>query len=896
MPEILPLTGFLQAPEAWPAWERGLHTATGALRAYQDCLKQLKRALEAAFAEGVPAGELVRGRAAVIDRLLAHAWSRFGLDAAPHAALVAVGGYGRGELHPGSDIDLLLLLGQPPGPEAEARITEFLTFLWDIGLDVGHSVRTLEECVTEAGRDITVITNLMEARLLAGERRLLATLRERLSPDRLWDSASFFEAKREEQLERHRKFGDSAYKVEPNLKDGPGGLRDIQTIGWVTRRHYGTGSLAELLEHHVLTAQEYQALIEGQEYLWKVRFALHQLTGRKEDRLLFDYQQALARQFGYTDADHNLAVEQFMQRYYRTVMELERLNEMLLQLLSEIIRGDGAEAEPQPINRRFQARRGYLEPVNAQLFAYYPPALLEVFLVLQQHPELQGVTASTIRLIRSHLHLIDERFRRNIVCRSLFMEILRQPSGILHALRRMNRYGVLAAYLPSFALIVGRMQYDLYHAYTVDEHTLFVVRNMRRLSMPEHAHEVPLGHEVFKQLPKPELLYLAGLFHDIAKGRGGDHSELGALEAERFCLEHGLSRQDAQLVAWLVRHHLVFSMTAQRKDISDPAVVNEFAALVGTTTRLDYLYALTVADVRGTNPNLWNSWRASLFSELYHAAKRVLRRGLDNAPESDELAREVQAEARELLAARRFDLGRCEAVWAGLEQDYFLRHSADEVAWHTQAMAEAGPDALPLVVLRSRTARGSTEIFIYARLHPRLFALTTSVLDQLGLDIVDARIISTRSGRALNTFLVLDHEGRPIDDHYRLEEIAQVLRSRLRDPDQAPPPVRLHTPRRLKQFRVPTRIEFTQDHAHRWTVMELQTGDRPGLLSSVGKALAECEVNVASAKIATVSEQADDVFFITEMDLSPVTDPRRQKAIRAALERELEAGAARLSA
>lgn len=882
--DLIDIPPFLRDAEGWSAWERSLEDGKRDIHDFQQVLKRLEEALHTAFERGVNAEELVQGRAAIIDRLLARAWRSFGLEARGDTDLLAVGGYGRGQLHPGSDIDLLLLLSDPPGAELTEAVTAFLTFLWDIGLEVGHSVRTVADCVAEAEQDITVITNLMEARLLAGNPERFVRLEADLAPAKIWDSKAFFQAKLREQNSRHHKFGDSAYKVEPNLKDGPGGLRDIQTISWVTQRHFGTNSLRELRDQHFLTEEEYAALVSGQSFLWEVRFTLHQIAGRKEDRLLFDYQRALANHFGYTDANQNLAVEQFMQHYYRTVMELERLNEMLLQLLSEVILTEETANEPVMINRRFRAVRGYLEPINSQLFAYYPPAMLELFLLLEQHPELKGVTASTIRLVRSHLHLIDERFRNDLACRTLFMEILRQPEGITHALRRMNRYGVLAQYLPSFGSIVGRMQYDLYHAYTVDEHTLFVVRNMRRLALPKYAHEVPLAHEVFKQLPKPELLYLAGLFHDIAKGRGGDHSELGAVDAETFCLHHGLSRNDAQLVAWLVRRHLVMSMTAQRKDISDPEILNEFARLVGSKTRLDYLYTLTIADIRGTNPNLWNSWKDSLFSELYNATKRLLRRGLDQPLDEVERIEEIKGEARELLGLRNISSELYERIWAGLEDDYFLRHSADEIAWHTQALAEAGPDSVPLVVLRPLTARGSTEIFIYAELHPQLFAVTTAVLDQLRLDIVDARIMSSTSGRALNTFLVLDHHGNPIDDQYQLTEIAETLRARLQHPGDAPPTVHLHTPRRLKQFKVPTRIAFNQDRDHRWTILELRAGDRPGLLSSIGRAFADCDVNVASAKIATVSEEADDVFFVTEMDLSPITDPARQEKIRQAIE------------
>ena len=853
---------------------------------YQERIRTLQTLLYEAQDDGVPITELVTGRAAAVDRLLIEAWTNFGIGP-EGSALVAVGGYGRGELHPGSDIDLLLLLRAAPSEACEQRLIDFITFLWDIGLDVGHSVRTLDECVTEAIADITVMTNLLESRALAGDEALYKEMLERTSPEHTWSSPDFFQAKLDEQESRHRKFGDTAYKVEPNLKESPGGLRDIQMIGWVAQRHFGSSALHELVEHRFLTETEYQALVDGQDFLWEVRFTLHRLAGRKEDRLLFDYQREMAQRFGYTDQNQNLAVEQFMQRYYRTVMELERLNEILLQYFHEAILLADQSEEAVILSRRFQAHRGFLEARDNQIFLRYPPALLEVFLVLQQHPELKGVRASTIRLIRSHLHLIDRHFRNDITCRSLFMEILRQPSGITRQLRRMNRYGVLAAYLPAFENIVGRMQYDLYHAYTVDEHTLFVLRNMRRLSVPEYADELPLASEVFANLPKHELLYLAGLFHDIAKGRGGDHSELGAEDAYSFCRHHGLGEHDSELVSWLVRNHLVMSMTAQRKDISSPEVIHEFATRVGTKARLDYLFLLTISDMRGTNPELWNSWKDSLLTELYHSTVRVLGRGLDNPIERTELVDEVRHEAAELLSDSGLSADRIDPIWNDLDEDYFLRHTGAEIAWHTQAIAETGKADLPKVVLRQIEELGSTEIFIFSKDYPQLFALTTAALDQLGLNIVDARFNLTHSGCSLYTFLVLEADGTVITNQFRLKEIEEALTDLLETPHELPQIQKRRMPRKLKHFDVPTKIGFHQDPDERWSVMELATADRPGLLARVSRALIDCGIKVQGARIATVSETADDVFYVTDMQHRPILSAERQQHIREAIESAL---------
>src|SRR5690606_33098080 len=576
--------------------------------------------------------------------------------------------------------------------------------------------------------DITIATSLMESRLLAGPPALYAHMREATGPTRVWPSRAFFEAKWQEQQARHLKYHDTAYNLEPNIKEGPGGLRDIHMIGWVAKRHFGADTLHDLVEHAFLTDDEYQELIEGQTFLWNVRFALHHLAGRREDRLLLDYQIALARQFGHHDENPNVAVEQFMQRYYRMVMDLSRLNEMLLQHFQEAILYADEDIPPVLINKRFQARKGFIEVTHRNVFKRYPFALLEVFLLIQQHPELKGVRASTIRLIRQYRHLIDDRFRADIRCRSLFMEILRQPRGITHEFRRMHRYGVLELYLVPFGRITGRMQYDLFHAYTVDSHTLFVLRNLRRFALDKHADELPLCNAIMAKLPKPELLYIAGLFHDIGKGRGGDHSELGALDAEAFCRDHGLSAYDTRLVSWLVRNHLLMSMTAQRMDISDPEVINRFAQQVGDSTHLDYLYLLTVADIRATNPALWNSWRDSLLAELYTATTRALRRGLGNPLEKDEQIREAQEAARRQLTAKNLHHMPVRKLWRSFPDDYFLRYTADEIVWHTEAIAQRAPDELPLILVDPHSPRGGTDVFVYAEDRDNTFAVIVATL------------------------------------------------------------------------------------------------------------------------------------------------------------------------
>jgi [protein-PII] uridylyltransferase len=563
---------------------------------------------------------------------------------------------------------------------------------------------------------------------------------------------------------------------------------------------------------------------------------------------------------------------------------------MLLQLYQETILYADDRATPQPLNRRFQVRHRFLEATADDVFERYPFALLELFLLMQQHPELKGVRAATIRLIRSHRHLIDDAFRADVRARSLFMEILRQPQGITHELRRMNRYGVLAAYLPAFGAVVGQMQYDLFHVYTVDEHTLRLVRNLRRFAVPEHQHEFPRCSQIIQALPKPELLYLAGLFHDIAKGRGGDHSKLGAEEAETFCRDHYLGRYDTQLVVWLVENHLVMSRTAQREDTSDPEVINNFANVVADQDRLDYLYLLTVADIRATNPKLWSSWKETLLAELYTSTKRALRRGLEHPLDSQDRIRGVSVMARALLKSRQVPDRVVDAIWAEFSDEYFLRYKADEIAWHTALIADHGDDTSPLIAVRQEGPRGGTEIFIYTLDTQRLFACTTSILEQLGLTVVDARIISSRSGHTLDSYVVLDDSGAPIDASYRLDEIRTRLQKGLAEAGRQPQEIARREPRHLQHFPLPPRVDFSTDLNSERTVVELIAADRPGLLSLVGQVFANFGARVQNAKIGTFGNRAEDVFYITDETNRPITDPGRLERLRDELLRALDPG------
>jgi len=730
---------------------------------------------------------------------------------------------------------------------------------------------------------------LLEIRLIVGSAPLLKEVKQETAPDKIWPSDEFFAAKMQEQQTRYAKYHDTAYNLEPNIKEGPGGLRDRQVIAWVFKRHYNAATLKELIKYDFLPEEEYAELVTLLSVLWRIRYALHLLTNRAEDRLVFDYQRDLAEQFGFKSENqgYNQDVECFMQFYFKTVSGLERLNEILLQLFNErfIPR---ISNDVMRLNADFSVINGYLEAVNAQVFEQNPLALLELFLILEQR-QIKGVRATTLRLIRKNLYLIDEGFRINKAANRLFIEAFRQQSGITNQLRRMNRYGVLAAYIPSFANIVSRMQYDLFHIYTVDEHTLFVIRNLRRFTIEKHREELPFCNEIFERIDKPEVLYLAALFHDIAKGMKGDHSQLGESIARDFCLQHGLPRHDCNLVAWLVRNHLVMSMTAQRKDISDPDVILEFAQKIGSTEYLNYLYLLTVADIRATNPELWNSWKDALLKELYSETYTVIHKGLPNpAALADRLFENKQEAKTELLKLGMIDES-INHAWQHVSDDYFLRYSSDEIAWHTIAIAASKESELPLVLLRPQTQRGSAEVFIYTKNEGAIFSLSTVTLDQLGLTILDARIMTTLDGYVLNSFLVLEQSGEPIDDLYREVHICKSLRQNLLQNKVAKMKNIHRQSRQAKHFPINTVINFHIDPLNRYTLIELITTDHAGLLSKIGQAFVQQHIYLHNAKITTIGSRVEDMFYITNADQQPITELQQLDELRLALLKQLAA-------
>ena len=842
------------------------------IKLLKDAVLAIDEGLKQLYQNGCDVNTIVYGRADLIDQLISAIYGYLLKDLDQEIALIAVGGYGRGELHPKSDIDLMILLRDEENQQTKDLLEKFLMLLWDIRLEIGHSVRTIDECVEESTKDITVATNIMESRLLTGSSSLHTEMKEKTSADHIWDSKSFFQAKLEEQIQRNGKFNDTAYNLEPNIKESRGGLRDIQMIGWVAKRHFNADSLHDLEKENFLLEDELNTLLEGQHLLWRIRCSLHYLSGRREDRLLFDYQRDLANEFGFKDKEENSkneAIEQFMQHYYRTVIELERLNEMLLQHFREKIIYADVDTEAEKINNSFQVRNGYIETTKQSVFKDNPCAILEIFVILQDYPEIQGVRAQTIRQIRKYRYLIDDKFRQSPRAHHLFIKIMTGSRGVTHELRRMNRYGILAAYIPAFDSIVGRMQYDLFHAYTVDQHTLFVIRNMRRLSLPDYCHEFPLASGVFQHISNPGLLYLSGLFHDIAKGRQGDHSELGAVDAKDFCELHGLSEDDSELVSWLVRSHLIMSMTAQRKDISDPDVISEFAQQVKTLERLDHLYLLTISDIRATNPKQWNDWKDKLLGELYNKTASVLNKGLSQLGGKESNILEIQTASLRKLELLGIDSHQANDLWKTFNTEYFQGHTYGQITWHTSLIIDALQKQAtdkPLIESRVHISSNSIQLLIYMKDRDRIFYDVVTSLNRSEVDIVNAQLLNTSDGYALQTFRLAPLNTNNEEMSLLAEHIVKRLEERLNNSNDTTP-VSLISSSKHKYFSSPTVVGFEKMDDANTTLIKIETIDRAGVLANIAKAFVDSKIRILNARITTAGEKAIDHFTIsTELD------------------------------
>ena len=804
---------------------------------------------------------LLRDHCRLVDGILRQVWREMAMP--DSIALLAVGGYGRGQLFPYSDIDLLVLLpaGQDDADAVDnpikSRLEQWVGSLWDTGLEVGHSVRTLAECAEEADKDITVQTSLLEARQLAGHRQLFGEFSHVMQA--ALEPRAFFIAKQLEQQQRHGRYHDVTYNLEPNLKESPGGLRDLQNILWVSRAAGLGKSWSGLAKGGFITPREARLAQRHQTILQDLRIRLHYLAGRREDRLLFDYQTSLAEEFNIAGKPPRLASEMLMQRYYRAAKAVTQINTiLLLTLRAEIF--PAKVGAPVVINTRFQKRGELLEARDENIFHRDPSTILESTLLLQQHPELKARSAATLRAMWRAAPLINAAFRRNPRNRALFMKILRQPRGLTRELRLMNRYGILGRYIPAFGRIVGQMQHDLFHVYTVDEHILMVVRNLRRFMAPEYTHEYPLCSRLMGEFERPEVLYLAGLFHDIAKGRKGDHSMLGKTDARRFCEQHGMLPEDRDLVTWLVENHLVMSITAQKKDLSDTDVIGDFASRMGNERHLIALYLVTVADIRGTSPKVWNAWKGKLLEDLFWATRRHL---CGESMHVDDALKSRRNKALELLRRAGASPGAHERLWSALDPAYLLLHEPQEIAWHTHHLGHRVKSPTPVVKARVAPAGTGIQVLVYAPDQRDLFARICGFFDGMDYNIVEAKIHTTRDGYALDSFLVLDPFNAVEHHHDAINLVEHELAQQLEQQVPLKTPLQGRLSRHLKHFPITPEVDIEPDEKGAYHVLSIVAGDQPGLLSRIAQVLVRFGVNVHSARISTLGERAEDTFLVT---------------------------------
>ncbi|SEL80617.1 UTP--GlnB (protein PII) uridylyltransferase, GlnD [Pseudoxanthomonas sp. GM95] len=819
-------------------------------------------------------------RARAVDHLLGEAWRRcFPEDVG--LSLFAVGGYGRGELFPHSDVDVLVLgdsAAQQRGHEALARC---LALVWDVGLKISHAVRSPQEC-TEAAEDQTVLTALIEARPLIADEAAIKALAQAVSPDQVWAPREFFAIKREEMRLRHARFGDTSDNLEPDIKDGPGGLRDLHTLGWMALRTFGVRDLEALVGMDQLGQDEAIALARERRVLGRLRYGLHLVAGRPEERLRFDYQKTLAARLGYADAPGSLAVEQMMQGFYRSAAIVRRISDRLLQRFEEQFEG---EAVPRALDEAFELRRNYLAASSVE----WPQDIGDVFALFAiwaAQPQVSGLHSQTARALAEALPHLPAYTAATVEQRAQFLALMRGPRAV-DTLARMARLGVLSQWLPAFARVSGRMQFDLFHVYTVDQHTLMVLRNLSSFSKGRADERFSIAHEVWPRLRKPELLLLAGLFHDIAKGRGGDHSELGAVDAREFCHAHGLNASDTSLITWLVEQHLRMSVTAQKQDIADPEVIHRFATLIGDREHLDYLYLLTCADIAGTSPKLWNAWKDRLLADLYFATRRVLREGLEQPMAVEQRVAEGRDATHALMLQQGFDGETIARQFAEMPIESFMRFRPEQLAWQAGALVDVHHGQTLVQVRHIDEDAVAMEVFVHSPDRDGLFAAILATLDRLGFGIHQARVLVGPHGTAFDTFEIL-----PADSYANSDPalVGDALRRALEGAlDQVRVSQRT-VPRQLRHFRFPPRFEFGNTLDGRYTVLELVAPDRPGLLAQLAQVLRLQRLRVHDARIATFGERAEDVFHLSDEADEPLTGEERD-ALRDALRAKLETAA-----
>lgn len=826
---------------------------------FKQCVVDSYQWLEDQF-DKVQVDELVHGRATFIDALLCRAWQLLELDQQKNLSLVAVGGYGRGQLQPHSDVDLLILSAKTLSKAQQETISQFITLLWDVKLDVGQSVRTVKETVSLAKEDITIATNLVESRLLIGSSVPYDSLQKLVKGRGFWNSQDFFLAKHKEQQIRHAKFHDTSYNLEPNVKENPGCLRDIQTIGWVAKKHFKVWNGKELVEHGYFTAGEWRELIECRSHLWRIRFALHLEAGRSENRLLFDYQTDVAKRLGYGE-EGKTSVEKMMKAFFRIVRRVSELNEMLLKHFMQDILALKVK-NVIPVNDDFEIFDGLISTKHDEVFDS-PESILEFLLLIAKTPEVKGLHSICLRQLRNARRAFSHQyFCERESCRTLFIELLKHPDFFGLAWNLMHRHGILQSYLPQWNNIVGMMQFDLFHAYTVDEHTHRLIKNLHQFHNPEYK-EFPRCKRIVKNLDKPELLYLAGIFHDIGKGRNGDHSKLGAVDVLEFCENHGISKEDTDLVSWLVESHLLMSVVAQRRDIYDPDVITDFASKMKSHNHLNNLYALTLADIRATNDNLWNEWKSSLLRELYLMTQKALDNGLQCQVTLQERVSKHQIDAHDLLKQQGFSGDQIDGFWGRFNNDYFARFKPSQLAWHAEVILRAKlKNENDLIVdISENTTNAGTELLVFGKNRPALFAQVASVLDSRNCSIHDAQIMVTDDNYVFDSFIILEQDGTKVTSESRITSLINAVETQLFKATREHNNKRKMS-RQMKQLDVKTKVRFYSSQPD-ITLLELEALDAPGLLSKVAHLFVELNLTLHMAKISTIGERAEDLFILS---------------------------------
>ncbi len=823
----------------------------------KNSLKQFKEQLGNEFCHQANITHLTRKLAIYIDHLLIDLFHKNKLNST-NFCLLALGSYGRRELQLYSDTDLLLLHSEDTPKRELVKAQQFIRDCWDMGLEVGHQITTVRACAELASRDISVISSMLDMLHLSGSGKLQEQLRYEIHTLQIWPSTDYFFAKLQEQKNRHIKYAESAYNLEPNVKYGPGGLRDIHILQSISKRHFSINNLSEGISYGFITDKEYEELMSCQHFLWRVRFALHLLAGKAQERLSFDYQIKLANLFGYKDSPHSLAIEQFMKDYFKVTKRIHELNDMLLQWFNETIAHETTQKIVH-LDHEFQLANQLIETRDPNVFTNSPTSILKLFHWLAIYPEIIGVRAATVRLVRESLFLIKHSLTDSSEAAELFIRIIKEATDPYIALNKMSEYGVLAHYLECFGTVMGQMQYDLFHVYTVDQHTLFVIRNLSRFKDAEYTNQFPLCARVIPAIQKPEILYLSALFHDIAKGRGGDHSELGAIEASHFADRHSLPEEDKALLVWLVQHHLIMSQTAQRQDIYDPKTIQNFYNLLPQPEYLDYLYLLTVADICGTNPALWNAWKDSLLKELYQATKRISRKKTE-AEDEKEIINAKKLEASSLLIEKGYSENQVTSLWESFKNRYFLHESPQVIARHTKAILSASE--FPLVMILPHHSQGGTEVLIYMPHRDERFTITTTVLTNHYVTIQESSIITCDNQFDLDTYIILNEKDQSLLNDSQARTLQKALGSSL-----AKKPLPKVAQRRISQalahFNVATQIIYSEDAKNRYTQLFLITNDRPGLLATISRVFLAAKVHLYNAKIATAGERVEDMFYIT---------------------------------